>query len=329
MLSQVLLIVSSIYSAMSAECYALALEGGGGRGAYEAGVLSVLATSAKAGNIKWNAITGVSIGAVNAGIMSQYPLGQEAAMSQQLINFWSSLNGTEDIFTEWSPGGDIGLVNGLLFERGLYTNAPSISLALKWVTNPGIRNVTVGSTNFDLGIFQTFSENVGRGLIDGVIASGSLPFFFPLHQFEAYTWGDGGCIINLDVFSAVERCLELTTEDQITVDFIYDDPSFPLPAETTFKTIKVFERAYQIRSLDKAIKYTYETMNAFPKVYYRYGFIPSQQIEPLLNFSRASIEFDINLGIQDAQNKLSNFVSGRTIIEELYSQQKYHSTIYA
>ena len=46
------MIVGFISYASADVCRALALEGGGSRGAYEAGVLYALATSTKAGNIQ-------------------------------------------------------------------------------------------------------------------------------------------------------------------------------------------------------------------------------------------------------------------------------------
>ena len=55
---------------------------------------------------------------------------------------------------------------------------------------------------------------------------------------------------------------------------------------------------------------------------FRYIFNPSVPIEPLLNFSTASIEFDIQLGIKDAQAMLNSNKPGRTIITELYNESR-------
>ena len=122
MLAKLLLFLLSILSASGQECLALALSGGGGRGGYEAGVLSSLSTSPKSPNMKYNIITGISIGSVNAGLLSQFPIGEEQAMASYLLDLWQSINGTSDIYVEW--GG--GLIDGLLFQRGLYNNAPVI-----------------------------------------------------------------------------------------------------------------------------------------------------------------------------------------------------------
>ena len=318
MLKVFILLYLSSFIVTSQECLAISLEGGGGRGAYEAGVIFGLVNAENSPNMKYNVVTGISIGAVNSGGMAQYPIGQEVSMSNYLIAFWKSITGDSSIFVEWKGG----LIDGLLFQRGLYDNSPAVNLSRTWINTP-VRNITVGSTNLDLGILQNFNESVGLAIRDAIIASGSLPGFFPPHDFEGYTWADGGCITNLYVFSAIERCLEVTDDQHnITVDLIYDDRYTPLPTETSFKTPKVLERVYSIHGHDNSIWYTYNAQAAYPYVNFRYIFNPSVPIEPLLNFSTASIEFDIQLGIKDAQAMLNSNKPGRTIITELYNESR-------
>lgn len=319
MLNKLVLVLLLFVTSYGQECIALSLEGGGGRGAYEAGVLSVLTNATYGINVKYQVVSGVSIGAVGAGLVCQYPIGQEAQMSQNMLDFWYSLNGSSSIFVEW-PG---GLIDGLLFHAGLVTNAPAVALSQIWMKTPCVKKFSVGSTNLDLGIFQTFNESLGLAIRDAIVSSGSIPFMFPPHEFEGYSWADGGCIINQDVFSAIERCFEITTDQKsITVDAIFDDPSSPLPPDTKFKTVDVFERAYTIHSLDSSIWYTYNTMAAFPDVNYRYVLMPSESIQPLLNFSKSSIEFDVNLGVKDALNAIKSGKDGKTVIRELYQDLK-------
>jgi predicted acylesterase/phospholipase RssA len=71
------------------KCRALALGGGGDRGAYEglnffkflnflsAGILQAFSQFEKDENMKWDVISGISAGAINAGILSSYPKGSE------------------------------------------------------------------------------------------------------------------------------------------------------------------------------------------------------------------------------------------------------------
>ena len=319
MIPQIITIALLAISASSQECLAIALAGGGSNGGYEAAVLFGFANSTKAPNIKYQVVSGVSIGAINGGLVTQYPIGQELSMSQQMLALWRIINGTSDIFVEW----DGGLVEGLLFQRGFFNNTPGIDLTKTYIFGPRTRNYTVGSTNLNLGIFQTLNETFGNQIIDEITCSSSIPAFFPPHIYQGTAWADGGCIDNLDVFSAIERCLEVVeTEKQVTVDMIYCDNYGALPNETKLKTLDVLARVYLIHGYDSSVWYTYNAQVAFPNVNYRYIVAPSEPMQSLLNFTRPAIEYDIQLGFNDSAKILNSNASGKTIITELFNKVK-------
>ncbi len=60
-------------------CRALALRGGGTKGAYEVGVLKGFVKHFLPEDYKYDVVVGVSIGAINSAILALYPPGQEAA----------------------------------------------------------------------------------------------------------------------------------------------------------------------------------------------------------------------------------------------------------
>mmetsp|Transcript_29925 Transcript_29925/g.21685 ORF Transcript_29925/g.21685 Transcript_29925/m.21685 type:complete len:90 (-) Transcript_29925:844-1113(-) len=62
-------------------CYAISLSGGGAKGAYEAGALWQLARSLPLPEISYDAVSGISAGAINAGWMTMYSKGDELAMT--------------------------------------------------------------------------------------------------------------------------------------------------------------------------------------------------------------------------------------------------------
>lgn len=295
----VLLMISFSYSAFGLQCMGLAIEGGGSKGAYQAGVLYEMANSPKNISMAYNIVTGVSIGSVNAGLVTNYPIGQEKAMADNIVAFWNSINNNSQFYVEWKGG----LIVGLLFERGLYNNAPAFELGKIWCTGPRERNISCGSANLDTGLFDTFNESVGPAIVDAIMASGSVPFFFPSKDFEGYTWADGGGLINLDVESAIVRCLEMTgNQRDITIDQLYDGYSSPLPTETSFKTLKVLERMYEIYQYDSSIWYSYNAIQAYPNVNYRYTIKPSEPMGALLNFSRVNVQINLELGYKDGKN---------------------------
>jgi predicted acylesterase/phospholipase RssA len=318
MLASYLFLLFSSPAVSAQSCLAAAFEGGGSKGAYEAGVLFVFTNTTSGPDVKYNAISGISIGAINAGLVSNYPMGQESAMAQNMVSRWTSLNGSSSVYKEW-PG---GLIDGLLFQAGLLNNAPAIELSQTWISGPRQRNITVGSTNLDLGLFQTFNESVGLGIIDAITASGSIPIFFPPHQFEGYSWVDGGVVCNLDVFSAVQRCLDVTNEENITVDLFLDDYTGPLGNYTKFKTLDVLQRAFDIRGLDSSVWFIYNAMIAYPKVHFRYVVAPSQPMSTPLNFTKENIEFNLNLGYKDGAAALKVMRNSREMIKEMFAKRR-------
>lgn len=302
-----LLIVISLGEAIGQQCYGVAFEGGGAKGAYEAGVLSILTNPANNINVQYNIITGISIGALTTMIIGNYSVGQEQQMSQQLTNMWFSIQNNSDLFVEW-PG---GLIEGILFKSSIYNNARSIKFFRSYFGTPQ-RNVRVGATNLDTGLLQYFDQSIGASFFDGAISSASIPVAFPPHIMEGHAFADGGCVTNLDIPSAVEYCLNITgNQRQITIDIITDEFYSNLANETSFKTRDVLERVYSIQKYDNNAWYLYNTMQAYENVNYRYIAIPSKQLNGSLNFDSSAIRSNYNIGVQDALNLLKSTKNDR------------------
>jgi hypothetical protein len=141
-----------------------------------------------------------------------------------------------------------------------------------------------------------------------------------------YSWADGGCICNLDVASAVERCLDVTNEANITVDLFFDHYRGPMANYTKFKTLDVLERAFDIRSADSATWFAYDAVIAYPKVKFRYSMVPSEPMGSLLNFTKANVDFNLNLGYKDGNAALKEMKDARTTIRDMF--QKSREIIY-
>ena len=61
------------------QCYALALSSGDMSAAYQVGALSGLIKTLPAEQVGYQSISGVAGGAINAAILSSFPIGQEQA----------------------------------------------------------------------------------------------------------------------------------------------------------------------------------------------------------------------------------------------------------
>lgn len=70
------------------------------------------------------------------------------------------------------------------------------------------RFVDVGITDLLTGAFTDNTATLDTNLVDVMFASFSYAGFFPPAQSMGGTWMDGSVIWDLDIFSAVNKCLE-------------------------------------------------------------------------------------------------------------------------
>jgi len=300
-------------------CRALALEGGGSRGAYQAGALLGLTTLLPGEDIMWNVVTGISTGALNSGLVAQFPMGQEVAMAQYTAEKWRTINSSAAVYVNY-PGCDEACA--ILTEGSMWTTAPLRETLTEFYVNGIHRNITVGSSNLDLGQFSDFNETVGNeNLIEAVMCSAAPPLFFPSQDFEGYSWADGGCMCNLEVFKAVERCLDVVeSESQVIVDMIFCQGQEMAPKNgANWTTYDVFTRSKDIHSYDNSMWYLYTAMQAYPDVNFRYIIIPSKPLAGTIvpfDFTSANILSEISEGQSDAETVISNGASPQIIAEE-------------
>lgn len=129
--------------ALQDSCHALVLSGGGNKGAYEAGAVYGLAHSLPGADVTWDVVSGVSAGALNAGGISIFAVGDELNMADWLVNLWETCE-TKDIWVEWSEG----LLWGLFNESGIFDDTPLFNLLTSIISEApaGIQRKMIVST---------------------------------------------------------------------------------------------------------------------------------------------------------------------------------------
>lgn len=69
------------------------------------------------GEQEYEVVSGVSVGALNAHIMSQYPIGKEVDAANKLVEFWRLIAEKNSEFVKsWSWG----MVYGFFYENSIY-----------------------------------------------------------------------------------------------------------------------------------------------------------------------------------------------------------------
>jgi NTE family protein len=208
------------------KCIALLLQGGGALGAYQAGVYEALSDA----GLQPNWIAGISIGAINSGIIAGNPPEKRV---ERLREFWEQV--TDNAFTSWL--GSIPLMRGdfvhALFNQtsaltSLIAGAPGFftnRFPNPWLQPPGTIEATsycdtgalkgtlerlidfdrinsgemrfsVGAVNVETGNFAYFDTRTDTIRPEHIMASGAIPPGFPAIEIDGARYWDGGLISN-------------------------------------------------------------------------------------------------------------------------------------
>ena len=217
---------------------AFVLSGGGARGAYQAGVLRSLAR--RLPHLRFSIITGVSAGAINAAFVASHP-GSLAEAASELCDLWMGLQ-VEDIFrvdtgslarhfTRWATrlasGGvaNAPAVLGLVDTQPLHGTLQRASTTVDGEIIGIERNLerkrlkAFALTALDYTTGQTVTWIQGRNLpswhqprhrsvparisVDHIMASASLPMFFPAVRLGDHWYGDGGVRLSTPLVPAL------------------------------------------------------------------------------------------------------------------------------
>jgi len=231
---------------------AIVMSGGGARAAYQVGVLQVLAKHRP--ELELDILTGVSAGAINAAHLAGHPGSFEAATSA-LGALWLGLSTEQVFRTDWLslfghvlrsaallisggrriPGRPRGMVDNEPLREFLYgaLDADPADGAL-----PGIRRnlergrlraVAVTTSSYSAGTSVTWvegekiapwtrSHRIGVSCqlnVEHVMASTSLPLFFPSVVLDGEWHGDGGIRLSAPLSPAVhlgaQRIIAIST----------------------------------------------------------------------------------------------------------------------
>lgn len=108
---------------LDGKCRAIAMRGGGTKGAYEVGVLKAMTDLMVPMQYAYDVIVGVSCGGINAGLIATYDRGFEKLAIDFLWDSWTNLPVT-DMWSMWT----LGPLEGIW--RSSFLNSENLLLAL-------------------------------------------------------------------------------------------------------------------------------------------------------------------------------------------------------
>ena len=319
------LIVLSLFSVTHAQqvldstatrkCHVLSLSGGGAKGAYEAGVLKTVTDMLSAEEAHYDVVSGVSVGSINAALLSLYGEGEDEQMADHLLRLWGDLS-NPDVYTTWA-GAKYNPIEPIQEHTGYLNNTPLFEYlvgVMKPFNNVVKRRTLVSAVDAISGDYVSFNLYDEPGAkktsiefkAKAVQSSASVPFLFPAANMTDYGYDldllDGGSAWNNNMVSAINECHKLegiTDDSQIVVDVIVLSPAGQLdPMNTTStnptldlipSTLKYYLRNKEIKDHYSDLSDIVEFMQANPSVTYRYYFSPEETLLPeyyLLQFDQ-------------------------------------------
>lgn len=171
---------------------ALVLSGGSERGAFEVGAIDYLVNQE---GLDFRYFFGTSIGALNATILGQARNHEELIIrTRQLKKLWLNIRGQQSVYHK-NP---LGLFN-LFFGQSLYNPAglhqilkKNVDLDLLFDPATMVKVTTVALENGELFYADTRSPELRKDFFNYVLASASIPFYFPGVPIHGKHWYDGG-----------------------------------------------------------------------------------------------------------------------------------------
>lgn len=166
---------------------ALVLSGGGCKGAYQVGALKCLLGEAR---IQYDILCGVSVGALNAAFVAQFPLGSEQAASNGLVELWAGLD-TSKIYKKWFPLAEaMAICKPSVYDSSPLQELVRSRLDVEKVRSSG-RSLRVGAVSLMSGEYRLFGEDYAD-VAGAVLASSAFPAMLTPIELEGELWTDGG-----------------------------------------------------------------------------------------------------------------------------------------
>jgi hypothetical protein len=224
---------------------ALVFSGGGSRGSWQVGACQHLITE---GGYWFDVISGVSVGAINGATLAHAQDQNELnAHLERLRSVWFGLRGNHDIYRRRRFGA-LRMFAG--WSRGLCDVAPLREILRREIDPP---RVAASPIQLRVGYYDLLSRrhrtagNDHPGLRNVVLASSSLPFFFPPTPLGSGTelGIDGGVGGAVPVAAALSALAELPPDGDPPEVWVLR----PQPPRSTTSAEKWFRRA--VRSLSR------------------------------------------------------------------------------
>jgi len=184
---------------------AFVFSGGGSRGAMEAGGTKALYEA----GIRPDIVVGSSAGAMNAAFLATDPSDSGA---ERLCQIWTDVHNRDVV-----PGGLLSKAWRVIRRKpSVFSQGPLKAFIQKHIPEgmttfgdlPPDIELYITAANLQTSTLYLFGEDDSASLVDAVLASSAFPGGFPPVQYGPWQYTDGGVIANVPITVAIEKGAE-------------------------------------------------------------------------------------------------------------------------
>jgi predicted patatin/cPLA2 family phospholipase len=309
------------------KCRILSLEGGGTKGAFQAGAFQAMVELIEPEELGYDVIAGASVGSLNGIVFASTEIGQEQEVSQKLLHFWRTIK-ADDAIAPWTLS---DLVGGFFSKSNFFNNTPLFNYVNRTFQGWGgnvFRKYTITTVNVNTAETIRATESVGSVNIPKyIVASAAVPGIFPNSEINGNFFIDGGAVDNTNIRGGIERCREIVGDDDksIIIDVMMTNPmtSNTWMDMSSAKSYTLYVRGDEIRGEYKSYYYLKDVIDAFPDVYWRYMIKPEESLPnyPIiaLSFDRKTLLKTEQIGYNTARKQ---FINNKASFKELSGKGK-------
>ena len=298
---------------------ALVLSGGGSKGAFEVGAIDYLVNTE---GMNFNIFIGTSVGALNSAFLGQARNRMELArLSRDLKQLWLDIKGKHSIYRTSFWGALRLLWSDSLYQPNGLQRMLQQKIDLDRIFDPA-SVVKVAAVAQETGrLFYADSRNTGlkSDFLKYVLASASMPLYFPPVHIGGHHWYDGG-LRDVTPLGAVfdekpdEIVVIITYPVGPNLEPVISPRKHRGAVQAILRTLEILINEVQTNDLQLA-RYINENSRSFPgkchipiRLIAPRNFLPGKDV---LDFQREDIENNIRLGYEAAQK--SRLLGSKTL----------------
>jgi hypothetical protein len=248
-----IILASVLVVSLGSKCNVLVKAGEGDASPYQIGALKGLLASLPGTETGYNLVSGISAGAINAAVMSHYPIGAEQDFVGNMTEFWNDFS-SDKFYTDRPDASLLTWIN----QPGYYDTTPmNKTLTSLLGDEKPTRNLIIGTTDLVSGEYISYSSHHDVDWVAATMGSMAISGWFPYVKYQNFRLVDGASYKAVDMVGVIDECRSLGYgTDQIHVDVVIASKLTLSTADASnYNTIQVLKRFFSVSSFKSTMMF--------------------------------------------------------------------------